>query len=80
MFVIKWIDTSKYTLETLVKKDSTDFKDLIVELDSVVRDTFYLKSYMEGINFEVFSKMVKTDDGLSEKFRKAISIAHKQRH
>lgn len=69
LFKIKWQGDSIYQLETVYKKDTLDYKNLIVKIDSTVNDTLYLTSSMKGIDIKVASKMIKINDNLSDRFK-----------
>jgi hypothetical protein len=72
LFIIQWQGDSLYQLKTVNKKDTIDFNDLFVKIDSTNNDTLYLTSYMEGIDFKVSSKMIKIDDKFSDKFKETL--------
>ncbi|MEA1786091.1 hypothetical protein U1E44_08315 [Arenibacter sp. GZD96] len=72
LFKIYWQGDSIYQLESIRKKDSTDFNNLFVKIDSIINDTLYLTSYMKGIDFTVSSKMIRIDNNLSDKLKWAL--------
>lgn len=72
LILIKWFSNTNYSLEVIDKNDSLDYLPIIVEIDSVRSDTYYQKTFIEGIDIIYQSKIVKIDNDVSEMFNKEV--------
>ena len=77
LFLITWDSKSKYSLEKIKKIDSLDYLTLIVIIDSINNDTYYQRSYIEGVNFIYSSKIVKLSNHVSQIFWDAVKEVDK---
>jgi len=76
---IKWVADNAYLKEVINKKNKFDSLTFNVKLDSISKKNFhYETTYIKEVNLKFTSKLIKTNDSLSDEFITLIRT-HKER-